>query len=160
MTTAKEQLEQRDKILDEYENHIGMPPHQSPGETAELEDYLTMDRKAIETMSGEECGVIAYRLGQFSYHIQKSQNRENARVVWAENEIKLSIANDLNNYKGYGYQEKSTQAIKGSIHASKVNQILVFAQQRSARLNFVATGLKNLSDLLRSIQINKGRHSE
>jgi hypothetical protein len=159
MTTAKEQLEQRDKILDEYEGKIGLPPHQSPGETEELEKYLTMDRKSVEALSSDECGIISYRLGQFAYHIQKSQNRELARVSWAKNEISLAIANELNNYKGYGYQEKSFQAIKDSVHATKLNQIMIFAEQRSVRLNFVATGLKNLADLIKSIQYNKRQNN-
>lgn len=158
--TAKESLEARDKILDEYEKNIGLPVYSNDVAEEEMQTYLNMDRKTIESLSGEDCGTIGIRLLQFSFHLQRTQNRELARVAWAKNEIKLSIANELNNYKGYGYEEKSSQAIKGNDHAAKLNQILVFAQQRAERLNFLATGLKNIADMLKSVQINKRQNSE
>ena len=155
MTTAKELLEQRDELLDDYEAKISLPVSKSPGTTEELETYLSMDKTHLEKLSIEDCGHIAYRLMQFAFYIQRSQNRELARVAWAENEVDHVIANSLNNFKGYGYKEKSIQAIKNNEHASKVNQIAIFAKQRAERLNFVSNGLKNLAEMIRSIQINK-----
>jgi len=155
MSTPKELLEQRDQILDDYEKGIGLPIYNNPVPTEELEKYLSMNRDIIERLSADECAIIAIRLLQFGVHIQRAQNREISRVSWAKNELKMTIANEVNNYEGYGYEQKSAQAIKGNSHASKVNQIAIYAQQRVDRLNFVSNGLKNLADMLRSIQFNK-----
>jgi len=156
--TAAELLADRDKILDEYEHNIGLGPLITEGNSAELDTYMAIDRKTIEAMSGDEAAAVAFRLAQFAFHIQRSQNREDARIKWADNQLKLSIADELNNYKGYGYVEKSSQAIKHNSHASKFNEIIIYATQRSVRLNFISTGLKNMADHMKSIQFNKTRN--
>lgn len=155
MATAKEEMLQRDNILDEYENGIGIAKFQRPGEAEELERLIIMNRNELEGMDSASCGYIAYRLAQFAFHIQRAQNREVARISWAENEIELTIATELQSYNGYGYKEKASQAIKGNSHASILNKIKVYAQQRADRLSYQATGLKNLADIMRSIQMNK-----
>lgn len=157
---AREALDKRDAMLDEYENKVGMASFGAPGEPEELEQYLTMNRNEIEALDGTTCSIIAVRLIQYAIHIQQAQNKEIARVNWAKNEIKLTIASELNNYKGYGYEEKSAQAIKGNSHALKLNEILMYAQQRADRFSFTSTGLKNLADVFKSISYNKRAENE
>ena len=114
-----------------------------------------MDRTSIEAISSEECAIISTRLVQFAFHVQRAQNRELARVTWAKNEAKMSVADELNNYQGYSYEERFSKALKNNDYARDVNNIMVYAQQRADRLNFVANGLKNLSETFKSIQFNK-----
>lgn len=155
--TSKEEVAEWDRILDEYEQGIGLPsyvPIALPEE--ELQRYLTMSRDVLERTTPEDCGQISYRLGQFSFHIQRTLNRETARYNWADEKIKEVIADDINNYKGYGYVEKSNQAIKHNDKASSLNKIKRYAKQRADRLTYLATSLKNLSDILLSIQRLKG----
>jgi len=155
--TTKEELETWDKLLDEYENRIGMPTYMEEVlPEAELQKYLTMSRDVLEKTTPEDCGQIAYRLAQFSFHVQRTLNRELARVNWAEETIKDVIADDINNYNGYGYLEKSSQAIKHNERAHKLSRIKKYARQRMDRLTYLATSLKNLSDILISIQRSKG----
>ena len=157
MKTAKEQIEYWDTILDEYEHGLGMPSYK--GDTLpekELNEYLTMTRDVLEKMEITHCAEIAYRLGQFGFHIQRTINREQARINWADDEIKIVIADEINSYKGYGYLEKSYQAIKHNEKASKLNSIKKYATQRLDRLTNLASSLKNLSDILINIQRAKG----
>lgn len=155
--TTKEELETWDNLLDEYENRIGLPRYiEEVLPEEELQKYLTMSRDVLEKTTPEDCGQIAYRLAQFSFHVQRTLNREQARLNWADETIKEVIADDINNYKGYGYVEKSTQAIKHNDKASKLNKIKKYAKQRSDRLTYLATSIKNLSDILISIQRSKG----
>jgi hypothetical protein len=154
--STKEEVKYWDDILDEYEQSIGLPQYKNdifPED--ELNQYLTMNRDAIEKLNPEDCAQISYRLGQFSFHIQRSINRELARYNWAEEIMKETIADELNNYKGYGYVEKSIQAIKHNDKAQSLNKIKNYAKQRSDRLSYLANGIKNLSDILLSIQRNK-----
>jgi hypothetical protein len=111
-----------------------------------------MNRDNLERLTPEDCAQIAYRLGQFSFHVQRTLNREMARVNWSEETIKEVIADEVNNYKGYGYIEKSLQAIKNNDKASSLNKIKKYAKQRSDRLQYLAGNIKNLSDILLSIQ--------
>ncbi|NDC95158.1 hypothetical protein EB077_07625, partial [bacterium] len=99
-----------------------------------------------------------YRLAQFSFHTQRTINRELARYNWAEESIKEVIADEINNYKGYGYIEKSIQAIKHNDKANSLNNIKKYAKQRSDRLSYLANSLKNLSDIILSVQKTKVKH--
>jgi hypothetical protein len=151
--TAKDELNDWDVLLDQYENSIGLSQYNPTGlSETELNGYLTMNRDELEKFTPEDCGQIAYRLAQFSFHIQRTINREIARYNWADETIKEIIADDINNYKGYGYVEKSYQAIKHNDRASAIQKIKKYAKQRSDRLSYLANGVKNLSDILISIQ--------
>lgn len=157
--TSKEELQYWDSVLDEYESSIGLSPYIDDSmPSQELNEYLTMNRSTIEKLTPDDCGEIAYRLSQFSFHTQRTINREIARYNWADEKIKEVIADDLNNYKGYGYTEKSLQAIKHNEKASALNNIKRYAKQRIDRLSYIANSLKNLSDVIISIQKNKVKH--
>ena len=59
--TTKEELETWDKLLDEYENRIGMPTYMEevlPED--ELQKYLTMSRDVLEKTTPEDCGPVSY----------------------------------------------------------------------------------------------------
>lgn len=154
---SKEEVAEWDRILDEYEKSVGLPQYnpQSLPEN-ELNEYLTMSRDVLERTTTEDCGQISYRLAQFAFHVQRTLNRELARYNWAEETIKEVIADDINNYKGYGYIEKSAQAIKHNQKANQLQKIKKYAKQRSDRLTYLASSIKNLSDILISIQRSKG----
>lgn len=157
--TSKEEIKYWDDILDEYEQSISLPLYNNSSlPESELNEYLSMNRDALEKLGPEDCAQISYRLAQYSFHIQRTINREIARYNWAEETIKEVIADEINNYKGYGFVEKSIQAIKHNDKAMSLNNIKKFAKQRSDRLSYLANGIKNLSDILISIQKNKVKH--
>jgi len=150
--TSKDELNHWDKLLDEYERSIGLSQYQQNilPET-ELNQYLGMSRDELEKLTPDDCAQISYRLGQFSFHIQRTINRELARYNWSDENIKETIADEINNYKGYGYIEKSYQAIKHNDKALSLNKIKKYAKQRADRLSYLANGVKNLSDIIMSI---------
>lgn len=157
--TSKDEVAYWDSILDEYENNIGLPKYNpSIISETELNSYLTMTRDEIEKLTPEDCGQISYRLGQFSFHTQRTINREQARYDWAEDTIKNVIADELNNYKGYGYIEKSMQAIKHNEKAGSLEKIRKYAKQRINRLSYIANSINNLSHILLNIQKLKVKH--
>lgn len=157
--SSSDQVNYWDKILDDYENSIGLPKYTAELlPEKELNEYLTMNRDVLEKLSPEDCAQISYRLAQFSLHVQRTLNRENARHNWAEETMKETIADEINNYKGYGYMEKSSQAIKHNDKASSLNKIKKYAKQRSDRLTYISSCIKNLSDIMLSIQKTKAKH--
>ena len=151
--TAKEEISYWDDILDGYENGIGLPKYVAsfmPEE--ELSNYLSMSRDEIEKLTPEDCGQVAYRLAQFSFHTQRTANREQARYDWAEDTIKSIIADEINSYKGYGYVEKSMQAIKHNEKASSLEKIRKYAKQRLNRLSYLSSSINNMSHILLNVQ--------
>ncbi len=156
---TKEQVNEWDRVLDEYEKSIGIGLYKPDCfSEEELNTYFQMSRDELEKTTPEVCGEIAYRLGQFAFHIQRSINRELSRLNWADETIKEIIADELNNYKGYGYVEKSLQAIKHNEKALSLNKIKKYAKQRSDRLQYLANSIKHLSDIMLSIQKTKVKH--
>jgi hypothetical protein len=159
LKTSKEEIKYWDDVLDEYEQSVGLPEYKDSSMSSdELNQYITMNRDVIEKLTPEDCAQIAYRLAQYSFHIQRTINREIARYNWADEVIKETIADELNNYKGYGYVEKSGQAIKHNDKAQSLNKIKVYAKQRSDRLSYLANNIKNLSDIILSVQKTKVKH--
>lgn len=160
MSTTKEQVEQWDKVLDEYETSIGLGKYSDVHNftEGELNEYFTMSRNVVEKLTPEDCAQISYRLAQYAFFIQRTLNREIARHNWAEETIKETIADEINNYKGYGFVEKSLQAIKHNDKASSLNKIKKYAQQRMDRLSYLANSIKNLSDIMLSVQRTKVKH--
>lgn len=157
---TKEQVEQWDKVLDEYESSIGLGRYSEVHNFAEseLNSYFTMSRDMVEKLTPEDCAQISYRLAQYAFFIQRTLNREIARHNWAEESIKESIADEINNYKGYGFLEKSLQAIKHNEKATSLNKIKKYAQQRMDRLSYLANSIKNLSDIILAVQRTKVKH--
>lgn len=161
MSTTKEQVEQWDKVLDEYESSIGLGKYAQAHNFAEgeLNSYFNMNRDAIEKLSPEDCAQISYRLAQYSFFLQRTLNREIARHNWAEESIKETIADEINNYKGYGFIEKSIQAIKHNEKAHALDKIKRYAKQRMDRLSYLSNNIKNLSDIILSVQKVKVKHA-
>ena len=156
---TKEQVENWDKVLDEYEKGVGFSSYgQNKFDDMEFSNYFTMSRDQIEKLTPEDCAQISYRLAQFAFHVQRTVNRELARYNWSDETIKETIADELNSYHGYGYAEKSLQAIKHNSGAQSLNKIKKYAKQRADRLQYLSTNIKNLSDILLSVQKTKVKH--
>lgn len=159
--TAKDELAKWDAILDEYEGSLSLPNIKTPGTKEELEGYLSMDRSALEKLSDKDAAYIAFRLCQYAAFIQKAQNRETARVNWAKATLKDTIATAVNSFKGYSYEERAAQAIRDNSRATSLNNIAIYAQQRSDRLSFISRSLTNLAEFLKQIvYVNKVKNDD
>ena len=147
--TTKEQMDVVNNALDEYESTIGLPSLKSPCEKQELETYFSMNRDQIEKLSAEDCGQIAYRLSQFAFYIQRLHNREQARLTWANNKLSDSISSEINSFDKYMKHEMKVSLLKKTNENVKaVADIASYAEQRIQRLNFVASSIKSLADVL------------
>jgi len=156
--TAKEKVQYWDEILDNYEQSVGLPKYEPVVEDTELAECLQLNRDTLEKLSSQECAYRAFVLSKYAFNIQRAQNRENAIVGWAKSTIKELIANELSNFKDYSYEAKYIQAVKNNTHATKIQQILTYAEQRAARLNYLSKSLESMANFVRSIQYNKVNH--
>lgn len=150
--TVEERIEKLDNLLDEYEGRIGLSKYnENYSKSEEVGEYLSYSRDQLEALSPQDLGGIAYILLQYSIFIQRSLNREVAKIKWAESMMKEIVADKLNNYSGYSYAEKYGKAIKDNDYTIKLNSLQRAAQQRSDRLQFLANGIKGLADVLQNL---------
>ena len=119
---------------------------------------MGMPRQQMEKLTVEECAEAALLLGGFSFYLQRSYNREMARVNWASSNLKKMMSGKEIQYKG-SWDSQYYQAVKGDSYARKLDSIRTYAQQRADRLTYLASSVKNLSDLYMNLQRAKiNRH--
>jgi hypothetical protein len=156
--TAKERLDQVEAVLDEYEGKLGIGNYSEDFHDQSVKKYMSMPRQQMEKITVEECAEAALLLGGFSFYLQRSYNREIARVNWATSNLKKMISGREQQYSG-SWDSQYYQAIKEDRYASKLDNIKTYAQQRADRLTYLATSVKNLSDLYINLQRSKiNRH--
>ena len=147
----QERLEHVDSVLDEYEGSLGMSQYAGEFHDPSVKNYMSMPRQQMEKLTVEECAEAALLLGGFSFYLQRSYNREVARVNWANSCIKNMLAGRESQYSG-SWDSQYNQAIKEDGYASKLKKIQVYAQQRADRLTYLANSVKNISDLFVNLQ--------
>tara|TARA_R110000824_G_scaffold128568_4_gene289527 strand:- start:38881 stop:39369 length:489 start_codon:yes stop_codon:yes gene_type:complete len=149
--SAKERLALVDKVLDEYEEGLGLSLYATDFHDSSAQHYMGMSRQQMEKITVEECAEAALLLGGLSFHLQRSFNREVARVNWATSSIKTLISGRESQYSG-SWDSQYNQAVKEDTYTTKLNQIKIYAQQRADRLTYLANSVKNLSDLFVNLQ--------
>lgn len=154
--SAKQQVERVDKALDEYERSQGLPklvPHN------EAETYLNMSRGEMHKMYPDDCGEAAVILAQYAFHIQRACNEELARMNWAEDMIKKTIAYEISQYKAASYEERKIQAVNGNDFTSKLDKIRIWAKARYDRIAYLSSKIEFLAQTFRDLQQTKRRQT-
>jgi hypothetical protein len=105
----------------------------------------------MEKLTVDQCAEAALALGGFSFYLQRSYNREVARVNWAEGAIRSVISGRESQYRG-SWDSQYYQAANEDGYTKKLLAIKKYAQQRADRLTYLASSTKNLSDLYINLQ--------
>ena len=146
--TVEDRLREVDRVLDEYERSLGMPPF--PVETPARE-YMSLTREQLRAMSAVDCAEAAALLLDYAGHLQRALNREQARVTWARESVRKMVAPQLPQQKGGYFEERLLHAVRGNDAASKVDSLRVKAQLRVDRVSYLAESVrakaKALTDL-------------
>src|SRR5258708_1573069 len=93
--SAKALIEKFDEALDKHDTSIGLVPSIFNDEVTPL---LHMRREDISKLSADQCGENSYLLRQFGLHLQKSFNKEVAKVNWLDKKITEVICNEIGQY--------------------------------------------------------------
>ena len=152
--TAKDRLSKLDSVLDEYESSLGIPTFTNDFHDESAKKYLQLSRDQIEKFTPEQCAEAALLLASLSFHLQRSYNREVARVNWADQVLKTIVSGREQQYRG-SWDSQFYQAVKEDGYATKVADIKKYAQQRADRLTYLASSIKNISDIFLSVQRSK-----
>jgi hypothetical protein len=150
--TPDERLKHIDQILDEYESKVGLSKFQeATSENSDVNKYLAMQRGQIEQLDIEECAEAALILNSFAFHVQRSLNRENSRVGWADAALKEIVFGRELQYSG-SWDSQFYQAVKNDDYAKKLLSIKNYAQRRADRLTFLSSSIKSVADMYVNLQ--------
>ncbi len=153
--TPQDRLNEVDKWLDQFEEKIGLPKYTDVINT-ETAKYIELTDADLAKLTPEECDYIGLHLDRLAFSIQRAYNRELAHLTWANENLKLYIADKCQNYRG-SFLQQELQAIKDDDYASKLYKMKVFAQQRVDRLSFIASSLHKRSDKIFNLKTIKVR---
>ena len=151
---ARERLAKLDSVLDEYESSLGLPSFNDNFHDDTAKKYLQLTRNQIENLTPDQCSEASLLLSSLAFHIQRSYNREIARINWADKILKSTIAGKEQSYRG-SWDSQFNQAIKEDGYASKISDIKRYAQQRADRLTYLSSSIKGMSDIFLSVQRSK-----
>jgi len=152
--TASDQLNKLDHVLDEYERSLGIAEFVDEFHDNSAKKYMTLSRNQIEKLTPAECAEAALLLGSLSFHMQRAYNREVARVNWAKQTLRSTVAGREQSYRG-SWESQFNQAVGEDGYTRKVMQIQKYAQQRADRLTYLASSIKNISDIFLAVQRTK-----
>jgi hypothetical protein len=152
--TASDQLKKLDSVLDEYERSLGIPDFTDEFHDDSAKKYMSLSRVQIEKLTPVECTEAALLLGSLSFHMQRAYNREVARVNWAKQTLRSTVAGREQSYRG-SWESQFNQAVGEDGYTSKVMQIQKYAQQRADRLTYLASSIKNIGEIFLAVQRTK-----
>jgi hypothetical protein len=154
--SAEEKLARADKLLDEYEDSIGLSRLKILKNEHAINEYLSYTRDEIQKLSSDRCAEIAYEIAAYSFHLQRSINRQISRVGFCEAEIRRELAIIIKEFSHiYSYEERKYTAIASNSYTTKLQQIKDLAQSRIDRLGSIQYNLKMLCDSLKTLSYSK-----
>lgn len=151
--SAEELSNKLDSVLEEYCDSRGIKRIKINNDG---DEFIEMSSQKLRSLTASECATGSYLVSQRAYFVQLEYNKENGRAKWAKSIINKMIADRLQNYKGYSYEERSQQAIRDNSFTQKLQNIMIMAQNRADILYSLSERLMSISRALSGLQYTKG----
>lgn len=149
-----EQIDKINDILDDYETAHGIVSPDASHNLEHIERFINMPYKQTQALTPEECAEGAYLLSQYSYFVQKEQNKQLALNNWAISKLDELLCKDIMQMSTFiKHEVKMSALIKENHVAEKLSKIMRHADSIVNRLNFLSSNIKHMSDML----VNIGR---
>lgn len=154
--TAQEKLDSIRAKLDEYEGKVGLNPGKAYA-AAEFHRWMGLSQAELKFVTYEECGEAALMLSDYAFHVQKLYNKEEALVDWCKEEIWLTIAPQMEQYRqaGQSYEERYYLAVHGNEYTKRLHQLKTGCGARAKQLSFLCQRLENMAEKYRNLQYAK-----
>lgn len=140
--TVDQRYEELLTELDRQQNRLGLPARNQQAEN-EATSLLDVTRTELRGMSAEQCEEAAILLQQFSFHIQRWQNRCQSTIDWCEANIKHIIAPEVGKMPGYSLEERRPLAVRGNTAATKLQTLKVKAEGMATDIAYLSTRVEN-----------------
>jgi len=133
---AEEHKSRVDKMLQDYKNSLNLPTYKKE---SKVDFYLNIEAGKIKKLSRDENAEAAVILSRFAMFLQSEQNTQKSTIDWAESLINITIADQVDQYQGYSYQERKMKAIKANDYTRKLYQIQGVARAKLNTIDFLST---------------------
>lgn len=158
METIQQRLENLDKILADYANHLGLAIKNPNTELAKT--YLNSSKEELAKLDSDECYERAFILGQLGYFVQKDCNNHKVKMDWADSQIKKLVASQAQSINQYqSYEEKRYQVCTMDQAGAKLNEIKIEAQTRVNYLEFITASIRHMCDTLRDMGYHRRQYN-
>ncbi len=143
---ARHNMEYVQKMLDDYEQGMGLGKPEPACTEEQLAYYFRMDRTNIEGLSIQDCDEIMVKLAQTSLYLRRMYNIESSRARWAESSINNYVCDKLKEVGGQydKFHIKVALIAKTDNYLSFLLKIDNYAHQRMARLYGLSGDVDNL----------------
>jgi hypothetical protein len=148
-------MRDRDAELDAWEASLGLPASCPQAVEVEATRLLTIAPEVVRAMSAVALGEAVYCLEQFAFFLQKAANREQARVRWAEENLRRLLGPLLGRQQAYSYEERRMLALAGNASARELDRLRVEAQTRLDRIQYQSRRIEGLARALLALQQTK-----
>lgn len=121
----------------------------------DVKKYFEMSRADLERMTKEDCSVAAYELAQYSFWIQRTLNRENSKLSWAESALEVYVGKVGKKYKTstfIKYEEIKNIVIADNSHAAALFKVKMEAKLKVDRLFFLANKVEFMSKTMMGLK--------
>lgn len=153
--TIDERRKEIDDAISKFTDSLGIPKIFANVDLAR--EYMSVTRDELNTLSKEECLNRAFILSQHSFNIQLQYNTESARVKWANSLLgKIASGRDDMNGKWVNFEEKKLKAAINDDAASRLLDIKNYSEARMTHLEFLASSLNNMINVLKELARVKG----
>ncbi len=150
---TSEQIDKINEILDDYESTHSIVTPEVSHNLEHIEHFINMPYKHTKALTAEECAEGGYLLSQYSFFVQKEQNKHIALNNWATAKLNDLLCNDIVNFAGIAKHEVKIATLAKENHvAEKLSKIMRHAESITNRLNFLSSNIKHMSDMLINIQ--------
>jgi len=153
--TLKERLDELEKVVIDYEKklHLDKIKINEVDLDVKRETMLKMDSIDINAM----CAEWAY----YSMATQKELNVSTSRYNWAESILDQYLAENSQNYPGYGYKEKCAAVIAADSFARKVEEFKRRCKMVMDRNAYVTSKIDFMIKMAQSVAyLKKGEKNE
>ena len=153
MSTAKENLEQHIKDIDDYINS-----HNTKFSSFREEFLLVADLPldTLKKLTKDELFDNAYILYSYASYIQDDINRNKIALDWCNDQIEKLIVKHNDSFDKYTKHESKKQIIaQDNVYAAKIDQMRLVAESRLQALDGKVYEIKRKADIL----LEKGKRS-
>lgn len=122
----------------------------------DISGYLQMSRREIESLTPEVAATMAHEINLSIFHLQKTINRNMARLNWCKstlNGVFGQLARDYSHI--YGWEEKKSTIIYDDTYAERLYIRTIEYQSRVDSLYNITDTLKGIAGSLKNIQYLK-----
>ena len=151
--TLKTKLEELDASLYQLDASLGLDCEET---CLDISGYLTMSRGEIESLTPEVASRIAHEIHLSIFHLQKTINRNTARLKWCERTLNVVFGELARGYRDvFGWEEKKVTIIADNVYAKKLSDRIIIYQSRVDSLYNLTGSLKGIADSCKNIQYLK-----